>query len=153
SDSSSMKKNLLKFVCATLWCWAATTVFAADEVKVSAAWVRTTAPGQRVAGAYLQITSNVPAKLIAASSPLAGNVEIHSMSMNNGVMQMRQLDILDLPGNKTVTLEPGGLHLMLLDLKKPLTDGDKVPLRLILQRAGGDKKIIEVQATVRNTAP
>ena len=133
--------------------FCATAIHAGDAVKVSHAWVRPTAPGQSVAGAYLEISSAVPSKLVAASSPLAGSVEIHFMRLENGVMEMRQLKSLDLPANKTVKLEPGGLHIMLLDLKQPLKLGDKVPLRLTLQHDDHGKTVVEVQAQVRNTAP
>jgi len=68
-------------------------------------------------------------------------------------MEMRQLESLELPAKQTVKLEPGGLHIMLLDLKNPLKSGDKVPLRLTLQRADRSKTVVEVQAEVRSTAP
>ena len=152
---SCIKNILLKIFQSMLWglCWAGTTLYAADEVKVAQAWARATAPGQQVAGAYLQITSAVPAKLIAASSPVAGSVEIHSMRLEGGIMKMRQLRDLDLPANKTVKLEPGGLHLMLLDLKAPLKPGDRVPLRLTVQRANQGSLEMEVRAEVRTGPP
>jgi len=75
------------------------------------------------------------------------------MRLENGVMEMRQLESLELPAKQTVKLEPGGLHIMLLDLKNPLKSGDKVPLRLTLQRADRSKTVVEVQAEVRSTAP
>ena len=152
---SCIKNILLKIFQSLLWglCWAGTTLYAADDMKVVQAWARATAPGQQVAGAYLQITSAVPAKLIAASSPVAGSVEIHSMRLEGGIMKMRQLRDLDLPANKTVKLEPGGLHLMLLDLKAPLKPGDRVPLRLTVQRANQSSLEMEVRAEVRTGPP
>lgn len=147
---SCIRNIMLKIFQSVVWsmCWVGMT--AAGEVDVVQAWVRATAPGQQVAGAYLQITSTVPAKLIAASSPVAGSVEIHSMRMEGGIMKMRQLQGLDLPANKPVKLEPGGLHLMLLDLKKPLKPGDRVPLRLTIEQAGKKKSVVNVQLEVRN---
>ena len=68
-------------------------------------------------------------------------------------MEMRQLESLELPAKQTVKLEPGGLHIMLLDLKKSLKRGDKVPLRLTLQRTDRSKTVLEVQAEVRSAAP
>lgn len=68
-------------------------------------------------------------------------------------MEMRQQESLELPAKQTVKLEPDGLHIMLLDLKSPLKPGDKVPLRLTLQRADRSKTVVEVQAEVRSTAP
>lgn len=150
---SCIRNILLKIFQSLLWgmCWAGTTLYAADEVQVAQAWARATAPGQQVAGAYLQITSAVPAKLVAASSPVAGRVEIHSMRMEGGVMRMRQLRSLDLPAQQAVKLEPGGLHLMLRDLKRPLKSGDKVPLRLTIEPAGKKKSVVNVELEVRNT--
>lgn len=152
---SCIRNILLKIFQTAFWgmCWVGTTVYAAGEVDVVQAWVRTTAPSQQVAGAYLQITSAVPAKLIAASSPVAGSVEIHSMRMEGGIMKMQQLQDLDLPANKPVKLEPGGLHLMLLDLKTPLKPGDRVPLRLTVQRANQSRLEMEVRAEVRAGPP
>lgn len=68
-------------------------------------------------------------------------------------MTMRQLESLELPAKHTVKLEPGGLHIMLLDLKSPLKTGDKVPLRITLQHADRSKTVVEVQAEVRSVAP
>ncbi len=65
-------------------------------------------------------------------------------------MSMRQLESLDLPAQRTVKLEPGGVHIMLLDLKRPLKPGDKIPLRFTLQRANRSKLVVEVQAEVRS---
>ena len=150
---SCIRNSMLKIFQFIVWSmgWVGTT--AAGEVEVIQAWVRATAPGQQIAGAYLQITSAVPAKLIAASSPVAGSVEIHSMHMEGGIMKMRQLQILILPANKPVKLEPGGLHLMLLDLKTPLKPGDRVPLRLTVQRANQSRLEMEVRAEVRTGPP
>jgi copper(I)-binding protein len=134
-------------------CFGSHAIHADETVTVTHAWMRTTAPGQRVAGAYLEISSAAPSKLVAASSPVAGSVEIHSMRLENGIMTMRQLESLELPAKQTVKFEPGGLHIMLLDLKKSLKLGDKIPLRLTLQRADRSKTVVEVQAEVRNAAP
>ncbi|MGH8752648.1 MAG: copper chaperone PCu(A)C [Burkholderiales bacterium] len=145
-----MVKTITPSALALALCFSGAAIHADEVVMVTHAWVRATAPGQRVAGAYLEISSAVPNKLIAASSPLAGSVEIHSMRLKNGVMEMRQLESLELPAKQTVKLEPGGLHIMLLDLKRPLKLGDKVPLRLTLQRADRSKTVVEVQAEVRS---
>lgn len=134
-------------------CFGGTTIHADETVSVTHAWVRAAVPGQRVAGAYLEISSAEPSKLVAASSPAAGSVEIHSMRLKNGVMEMRQLESLELPAKQTVKLEPGGLHIMLLDLKRPLKPGDKVPLRLTLQRIDRSRTVVEIQAEVRSAAP
>ena len=148
-----MVKTITLIALALALCFGGSAVHAEEAVTVTHAWVRATAPGQRVAGVYLEISSAAPSKLVAASSPVAGSAEIHSMRLENGVMEMRQLESLELPAKQTVKLEPGGLHLMLLDLKKPLKRGDKVPLRLTLQRTDRSKTVLEVQAEVRSVAP
>ncbi|HMK13540.1 MAG TPA: copper chaperone PCu(A)C [Burkholderiales bacterium] len=148
-----MAKTITLGALALALCLSAAAVHADEALRATHAWVRVTAPGQRVAGAYLEIISTAPSKLVAASSPVAGNAEIHLMRLENGVMEMRQIKSLELPAKQTVKLEPGGLHIMLLDLKKPLKLGDKVPLRLTLQRADLSKTVVEVQAEVRSTAP
>ncbi len=132
----------------------ATTLLAASAVHaqttVSEPWVRSTVAGQRATGAFLQITSAAGGKLVSASSPVAGVVEIHEMTMEGNVMKMRALSKgLDLPAGKAVALKPGGLHVMLMDLKQPLKAGDTVPLSLVVEGAANKRETIEVKATVR----
>jgi copper(I)-binding protein len=102
----------------------------------------------------MELTASENAALLEASSPVAGVVEVHEMSLDNGVMKMRAVPRLDLPAGKPVTLRPGGYHIMLMDLKKQLKKGESVPLTLRIE--GKDKKLstIEVKAEVRElTAP
>jgi len=136
-----------------VFCLSGGAIGAGGAVTITHAWVMPTAPGQSVAGVYLQIDNAVPAKLIAVSSPVAANAEIHVMRLENNVMEMRQLKSLDLPPRQTVKLEPGGLHIMLLNLKKRLEPGDRVPLTLTFQLDNGSKSVMDVQAEVRSTAP
>lgn len=117
-------------------------------MSVEQAWARATVPGQKVAGVYLSIRSDQPATLTAVRSSLADGAEIHSMSNDNGVMRMRRLPQLDLPAGETVRLVPGGNHIMLLDIKRPLRAGERVPLVLTVER-NGKKSAVEVQAEVR----
>ena len=123
--------------------------FAAETVNVGNAWVRATAPGQKTAGAYLELTSAADAALVAVASPAAGKAELHTMSMDGGVMRMRPVAKIDLPAKKTVKLAPGGLHVMLLDIRQPLKDGDKVPLTLTIRGGGNAQSTVEVEAQVR----
>jgi periplasmic copper chaperone A len=121
-----------------LWALCAPLVgFAADapSVKVANAWARATAPGQTTAVAYVELTSDRDAALVAAGSSLAGRTELHSMATEGGVMRMRQIPRVALPAGQTVALAPNGVHLMLLDLKQPLKAGDKLPLVLSIQAA------------------
>ena len=105
----------------------------ANPVTVSKAWVRPTGPGQTVAGAYLDITAKQPARLVAARSPLSPDVQIHWMQMDGDVMRMREVAAIELPKNRTVSLKPGGYHLMLMKLKKPIQAGETVPLTLVIE--------------------
>jgi periplasmic copper chaperone A len=100
------------------------------DVEITNAWARASAPGQTVGAAYMTLKSSQDSIFVFAETPAAGSVEIHSMSMDNGVMKMRMLEELPLKAGKAEKLAPGGFHLMLLDLKKPLKAGDKVTLRL-----------------------
>jgi hypothetical protein len=125
------------------------TAIAAD-VKVDNAWMRATAPGQEVAGAFMNITSTDNAKLVGVSSPVAGKLELHSMSMDKGVMEMRQLKTIDLPKGKTVQLAPGGLHVMLFDLKHPMKQGETVPMTLDIVTADQHHESIKVEVMVKD---
>jgi len=125
------------------------TAHAAEDVQVSDAWARATVPGQEVAGAYLTLRSEKTAKLVKAESTVADSAAIHSMSMKNGVMEMRELTELALPAGKTVKLAPGGFHIMLIDLKKPLKVGETVPLKLTIRNRDNTLSVIDVQAEVR----
>ena len=125
--------------------------FAAD-IKIENAWIREPAPGQIVVGGFMSITSPKDAVLMQVNSPVAGLVELHEMKMDNGVMLMRPLKKIALPKNQTVKLEPGGLHLMLEELKQPLKAGDKVPLTLKIKRGEKVEKV-KVSAEVRSMAP
>lgn len=118
------------------------------QVTVQEPWVRGTVAQQRGTGMFARITSAQPARLVSASSPAAGVVEIHEMTMQGDVMRMRAIPGLDLPAGKTVELKPGGLHIMLIDLKQPLEPGKTVPVTLVVE-TGGKRESIEVKVPVR----
>ena len=122
------------------------------QVAVSGAWVRATAPGQKVAGAYLKITSTATAHLVGGSSPVAKTVELHEMSMENNIMKMRPVARLELPAGKPVELKPGGYHLMLIDVKRTLVNGESVPLALTVEAQGGRRTTVEIKAQVGELA-
>ncbi len=119
---------------------------ARGDVTVSHAWARATPQGASVGAAYLEITTGSSAgdTLVRVSSPVAGRVELHANFEDNGIMKMRRLDELALGAGETHVLEPGGDHLMLLDLKAPLAAGDRVPLTLTFAKEGD----VTVEATV-----
>lgn len=119
------------------------------QVAVKDAWVRGTVPQQTATGAFMQLTSPVDAKLVAAQSAAAANVEIHEMRMDGGVMRMRPLAALELPANRAVELKPGGYHVMLMNLTKPLKEGDAVTITFTVEAADGKRSNFDVTATVR----
>ena len=100
------------------------------EVSITEAWVRANSPGQTVGAAYMTLKSAQDSTLVSVETAVAGSVEIHSMTMDNGVMKMRMLDELVLKAGKSERLVPGGFHLMLFDLKKPLKTGENVTFKL-----------------------
>lgn len=112
----------------------------ASDITVTRAWAAATAPGQQVGGAYMDISSKNGARLVSAQSPV-GKVMIHSMAMKNGVMEMRRMKVLDIPSGKTVSFSPQGMHLMLTDLRKPLAEGESVPLKLTFVQDGKQVEI------------
>lgn len=146
----------MKNIARTLACVATLMLTAsahAQEVKagdlvITQAWSRATPAGAKVAGGYLTIENKgaAPDRLLSGTGDIAGKVEIHEMAMNNGVMTMRPLDkgLVVEPG-KTVKLAPGGYHVMLMDLKEPLKQGDKVPLTLEFEKAGKVVLSLDVQ--------
>ena len=121
---------------------------AAAQVSVKEPWVRGTVAQQKATGLFAQVTSTNGGKLVAASSPVAGVVEIHEMAMEGSVMKMRAIPGLDLPAGKPVDLKPGGYHVMLMQLKQQLKPGDTVPVSLVIE-SGGKRESVEVKATVR----
>jgi len=127
-----------------------TACTAADqEISISNAWARATAPGQQVAAAYMNLKSKQGATLIKAESDLAGSVEIHSMTMENDVMKMRMLDELPLPAGEMVSLEPGGYHLMLFDLKQPLHAGEEGEFKLYFRNKSGETHSMTVRLPIK----
>jgi copper(I)-binding protein len=122
------------------------------QVTVKDAWVRATVAQQKATGAFMQLQSAQDAKLISAQSPVAGVVEVHEMAMDGGVMKMRAVPNLALPAGKAVDLKPGGYHVMLMDLKGQVKEGDTVPVTLVVEGKDGKRQTIEVKAAARNPA-
>ncbi len=141
-----IRSTLLRFALA-LVALCATPALA--QVAVKDAWVRGTVAQQKTTGAFMQLTSPVDAKVVAAQSAAAAIVEIHEMRMEGGVMRMRAVPALELPANRAVDLKPGGYHVMLVDLKKPLAVGDTVTITLTVETADGKRSTLDVAAPVR----
>ena len=121
----------------------------ADEVKVTEAWARATAPGQDSASIQLVITSDKAGALIAGESGIAKTVEIHTMVMEGNMMKMRAIEELLLPAKTAVSLGADGNHIMLIGLKKPLKAGEKVPFALTIKFANGSKTMVKAEALVK----
>jgi len=112
---------------------------ASSELVITAPWSRETAKGQDAGGAFMTIANEGSGadRLTGGSTPVAGDVQVHTVDMTDGVMRMRQLsDGLEIPAGDTVTLKPGSFHIMLMDLKHPLERGETVPLTLTFEKAG-----------------
>lgn len=131
--------------------------FRAGDLRIERPWSRATPPAAKVGAGYLALVNGGAAadRLVAASSPAAGRVEIHEMRMDGSIMRMRELaQGLPVPAGGTVELKPGGYHLMLMELKAPLAVGTNVPVTLVFERAGKVEIELKVEpATTRGPQP
>jgi len=109
-------------------------------------YAHATPAGARSGGAYLTIENHGKDndQLIRAASPIAASTELHTMRMEGDVMRMRAVTSIGIPAGSTMSLAPGGYHVMFIGLKKPLVAGDAVPLTLTFEKAG----TIDVEVTV-----
>ena len=117
------------------------------SLEISGAFSRATLPNAPVGAGYLTINNKGPADdiLVAASSPVAGVTQIHHMQMEGDVMKMDQARHgVVIPAGRSVTLAPGGIHIMFMDLKQPLPEGSIVQVTLTFARAGS----VEVELAV-----
>ena len=141
-----MKRSLLKTLsisilslgfCGSLMAQDVSKTVTTNAIKIENAYTRATAPGQQVAGGFMKIENKGTAdQLVSASSPVAGEVQLHEMSMDGNVMKMRQVKDIAVPANGAVELKPGGYHLMFLNLKGPFNAGQTVPVKLKFAKAG-----------------
>ncbi len=128
----------MAIVLALLFPGAAPAEVSAPLIRTEAGWTRAMPPGATVSAGYLLIRNAGPKadRLLSASSPAAKSVELHETTMTDGDMQMREVKRLDLAPGVVVSLSPGGMHLMLIGLVKPLKVGEVIPLTLRFERAG-----------------
>src|SRR6201992_3353941 len=148
-----MNRMTTSLVAAALVACLTATPARAEDVKagdlmITQAWTRATPGGAKVGGGFLTIENKggVPDKLVGASADGAGKVEVHEMATVEGVMKMRPVEGgLPIEPGKTVKLAPGGYHLMMMDLKSPLKQGDKLPVTLQFEKAGKDAVTLDVQ--------
>jgi copper(I)-binding protein len=142
-----MKNHLCSsvFICGLL----ALAFDAAAAVTATHAWVRGTVPAQKTTGAFVTLESSAEAKVVGVRSPAAQTAEIHLSEQRGGVMHMHAVDALALPAGKRVELKPGGYHVMLMGLTRPLAAGEQVPLTFTIEDPQGRRTQLEVRAEVR----
>ena len=124
----------------------------AQRIEVKDAWVRGTVPAQKATGAFMEITGKSTVRLLRVDSPVAASVEIHNMTMQNGVMKMFPVEGVDVPAGKTVKLAPGGYHVMMMGLKQQMKPGDRVPLTLTFEMPDKKRESLELSVEVRDLA-
>jgi copper(I)-binding protein len=118
-------------------------------VTATDAWVRGTVPAQKTTGAFVTLQSSEDAKVISVATPAAKTAEIHQSAADHGTMRMKAVDSVALPAGKRIELKPGGYHVMLVGLAKPLEAGDVVPLTFTIEDRNGKRTTLEVKAEVR----
>jgi len=130
---------------AGLMLFSAAALAQGDDIKITEAWARATPGGAQTAAAYVTVESAAGDRLTGASTPAAQKAEIHEMTMDGNVMKMRQVDGIDLSAGKPVTLKPGGYHIMLSGLARPLQEGQTFPLTLDFAKAGAHQVTVNVE--------
>ena len=142
-------RSLLRIAFAATLVAATVPALAQSSIQIEQPWSRATPSGAKTGAVYMTIDnkSGTADRLIGASSDVADKTQIHEMKVENGVMQMRQIPGgLQIPANGSVVLKPGGYHVMLIGLKKPLAAGEKLPLTLTFEKAGNISVTVPVQA-------
>lgn len=119
------------------------------ELHIDHPWARATAPQQQNGAAYLTVTNhgNTADRLVAAASPVAATVELHTHTVDSeGVMRMREVAAIEVPAGEAAALRPGGLHIMLMGLENRLVEGEVFPLTLVFEEAGEIEVEVQVEA-------
>ena len=156
------RKIYLQWFCVGLWALASWTAQAhgsnAGDIRIDHPYATPSLAGTTNGAVYFKSIRNkgkTPDRLLSARTAVAARVEIHQMQMDGNVMRMRQVPALELPAQTEVSLRHGGAgthHLMLLDMAKPLKDGDRFDLELVFEKAGTRRVNVWVQ-TPRAGAP
>ena len=136
-----MKRNTLGLILMAFALGLSVTAQAQEAkvgaIKIEGAYTRATVPGQQVAGGFMKIVNKGGTDLlVSASSPVAGEIQLHEMAMEGNVMKMRQVKDIPVPAGSEVQLKPGGMHLMFMNIKAPLAAGETVPVKLKFAKAG-----------------
>jgi len=144
----------MRFISLFIAAFVGLAAAASPAIEVQHPWARATVPGASNGVAFMTLLATGEAdQLVAASSPVAEHVDLHTNVMNNGVMEMRPIDALDVAPGKPTTLAPGGLHLMLMGLKHPLTEGSTFPLTMKFRKAGEVTVNVRVSGMGARSAP
>jgi len=125
------------------------TNVASAEVVVKDAWARATVPQQRATGVFMQLQSDKEVRLMDVQSTAAGMAGVHEMQMENNVMKMREVLQLTIPAGKNIEFKPGGLHVMLMDLKSQAKEGDIIPLKFIFEAKDKKQQTVEIKVKVK----
>lgn len=117
-----------------------------STIELTDLWTRATPPGAPTAAGYLTLTNtgSVPDRLIAVSTPLAARSEFHEMAVTDGVMTMTEVEAIEIPPGESVTLAPGGLHLMFIGMSEPLAEGGVMPVTLTFEAGGSVETYLHV---------
>jgi periplasmic copper chaperone A len=146
-----MKKILFFFytlMLVVLWHGAMAHSYKQGNISIGHIWARATAPGMTTAAVYVPLlnTGKEPDQLIGASSDLADKIEIHQDSNENDIAKMQKLNEITLEPGKPVSLRPGGMHFMVIGLKKQLKEGEMFPMTLQFEKAGTAKVDAMIEA-------
>jgi periplasmic copper chaperone A len=115
------------------------------DIEIKDVWARATPGAAQTAAVYATIVSAAGDRLTGAATPAAKEAQLHTMTTDNGVMKMRQVDGIDLPAGQEVTLKPGGYHIMLTGLAQPLVEGRTFPMTPTFAKAGKREVTVSVQ--------
>ena len=116
-------------------------------IEVTNAWARAMPKGAKTGAAYVTVVNKGTSddQLVGASVPIAAEAQLHTTIDDNGVMKMRPVSAIDVKPGASVTLKPGGMHLMLMGVKEPLAEGQSFPLTLTFAKAGKIETTVKVQ--------
>lgn len=145
--NSSMRKVVLTLVALAAFALpAAAHEQQLGDLLMQHAWARATPAGAKTGAVYVRIDNHGmdADKLVGVAGTIAAKVELHNMTMDNGTMKMGPAGQIEIPSHGSVALEPHGLHIMLMGLTKPLTEGDTFPVTLTFEKAGS----VELQVVV-----
>lgn len=138
------RRSMIALVTLTLFAaWPAL----AGELTVTDAWSRTTPPGVTMGVIYLNINNDTAKsdRLLKLKASVASSAEVHRTEIVEGVARMRNVAVLHVAAGERLAFEPGGLHVMLMGLKKPLVEGQKFDLELLFEVAGPRKVTVVVR--------